>query len=170
MSTIKLTDSEIGRFTNKEQLQTYIKMLSVKEPIDAMIQDIVTLDDDTTKSHPIYGRDYNFKMPGNVLIKNKHCQGNLEFNPETKEAKQMILTNSDPSGLNNYNKQYEFSETEDQKIYTHMERKRFNHHASDIEKETVAINKKTNEMELTSTRYSVEAEDWEWEVGYFPEK
>jgi hypothetical protein len=29
MSTIKLTDSEIGRFTNKEQLQSYTKMLSV---------------------------------------------------------------------------------------------------------------------------------------------
>jgi len=146
-TTVKLSGSEIGNFKTKEQLNNYKEMLSVKDPIEAMSRDIVTLDDNPEQSHPVYGKDYNFNRPGNVLLNNGHLEGTLEFAPDTKEVQNMTVTRGTNSTCRY--EQYEFTETEDKKIYSHTKTKDVYPFVLEKTGKTLSIDKKTNDMELT---------------------
>jgi hypothetical protein len=142
MNTIKLQGSEIGRFNDRIKLSNYKKMMSVKDPIESMIQDIVSLDD-TNSIHSEYGRDYNFKLPGNVLIDNNGWSGEMEFNPSNKEIKKMVLTHQDTA---NNIEQFEFTNTEDNQVFKTTNYTRAD--KTDMAEESLIINKKTGDMEL----------------------
>jgi len=152
MEAIKLSGSTIGNFKNFEQVENYKKMESIKNSIEAMTRDLVTLDDNSDKSHPIYGNDYNFKKPGNVLIDNGDWTGTLEFDPSnSKEVKHMQMNNTAPvENCCSNVEQYEFTDTETQKIYTHTNTSETGAGYPKIkEGYTLTIDKKTNDRELT---------------------
>ncbi|MEQ8222466.1 MAG: hypothetical protein ABRQ37_09215 [Candidatus Eremiobacterota bacterium] len=151
MESIKLSGSTIGNFENFEQVKNYKKTESIKNSIEAMTRDLVTLDDNTDKSHPVYGSDYNFKRPGNVLIDNETWRGTLKFNPSnSQEVKHMEMSNTAPVENCYRNvEQYEFTETENQKIYTHTNTSETGAGYPKIkEGYTLTIDKNTNDREL----------------------
>lgn len=151
MESIKISGATIGNFENFEQVKNYKKTESIKNSIEAMTRDLVTLDDNTDKSHPVYGSDYNFKRPGNVLIDNETWRGTLEFDPcNSKEVKHMEMNNTAPVEECYSNvEQYEFTETETQKIYTHTNTSETGAGYPKIkEGYTLTIDKKTDDREL----------------------
>ncbi len=68
MTSIKISGSTTGKFENQGQLNNDKEKESMKNSIDTMARDIVTLDDKANRLDHIYGKDYNFRKPGSVLI------------------------------------------------------------------------------------------------------
>lgn len=146
MSTIQIKGSDIGNFKSNEQLQTYKNMKSVMDTIDDMTRDIVTLDDNPDKYNPVYGKDWNFNKKGNVLIDNRDWHGNLEFDTENKAVNEMTMINE----KGRIREEYNISETEDKKIYTHTKTDN-GEPCIRITENKVTIDKKTMDMELTDS-------------------